>query len=50
MDAVVEYIAARPAHEQAAVLGGNAQRFWRLNADDPPEARGDRAAAARSGV
>jgi L-fuconolactonase len=48
--AVIEYIAARPAHEQDAVLGGNAQRFWRLNADDPHQARGDRAAAVRSGV
>jgi len=48
LNAVVEYIAPRPAHEQDAVLGGTAQRFWRLNADDPHEARGGRAAAVRS--
>jgi len=48
LNAVVEYIAACPAHEQDAVLGGTAQRFWRLNADDPHEARGGRAAAVRS--
>jgi L-fuconolactonase len=50
LNAVVEYIAARPAHEQDAVLGETAQRFWRLEADDPHEARGDRAAAVRSGL
>jgi L-fucono-1,5-lactonase len=50
LDAVVEYIAARPAHEQDAVLGGNAQRFWRLEADDAHNARGDGAAAVRGGV
>ena len=50
LNAVVEYIAVRPAHEQDAVLGGTAQRFWRLNADDPHKARGDRAAAVRSGL
>ena len=50
LNAVVEYIAARPAHEQDAVLGGTAQRFWRLNADDPHKPRGDRAAAVRSGL
>jgi L-fuconolactonase len=30
MRVVVEYISARPAHEQDAILGGNAQRFWNL--------------------
>lgn len=50
LDAVVEYIAARPRHEQEAVLGGNAQRFWRLKVDDAHEACGDRAAAVRGGV
>ena len=50
LNAVIEYIAARPAHEQDAVLGGTAQRFWRLEADDAHEARGDRAAAVRSGM
>ena len=49
MDVVLEYMAARPAHERDAVLGGNAQRFWRLTADDA-HARGTRAAAVRGGV
>jgi L-fuconolactonase len=48
--AVVEYIAARSTREQEAVLGGNAQRFWRLKVDDAHEACGDRAAAVRGGV
>jgi L-fuconolactonase len=52
MDVVVDYVASRPAHERDAVLGGNAQRFWRLKVDDDQDARADRAAAAavRSGV
>jgi L-fuconolactonase len=50
LDAVVEYIAERPTHEQEAVLGGNAQRFWRLKVDDAHEACRDRAAAVRGGV
>ena len=50
LEAVVEYIAARPAHERDAVLGGNAQRFWRLNTDDAHEAGGNRAVAHRRGV
>jgi L-fuconolactonase len=29
---VIEYLADRPREEQDAVLGGNAQRFWNLNA------------------
>jgi L-fuconolactonase len=33
MGVVLDYIADRPAHEQDAVLGGNAQRFWRLTGD-----------------
>jgi len=49
MAVVVDYIAARPAGEQRAVLGGNAQRFWRLEADTV-EARSGRAAPARGGV
>ena len=28
---VVEYLADRPANERDAVLGGNAQRFWKLD-------------------
>lgn len=27
---VLDYLAGRPRHERDAVLGGNAQRFWRL--------------------
>ena len=50
LNAVVEYIAARPAHERDAVLGGTAQRFWRLNADDAHDASGGRAAAVRNGL
>jgi len=50
LDAVVEYIAARSTREQEAVLGGNAQRFWRLKVDDAHEACRDRAAAVRGGV
>jgi L-fuconolactonase len=30
LSVVVEYLAARPAHERDAVLGGNAMRFWHL--------------------
>jgi L-fuconolactonase len=47
---VVDYTAARPVHEQQAVLGGNAQRFWRLKGHDAHDARGNRAAAVRRGV
>jgi L-fuconolactonase len=50
MDVVVGYLATRPAHEQDAVLGGNAGRFWRLTNHDADDAGGDRAAAAGSGV
>jgi L-fucono-1,5-lactonase len=46
---VLNYLAPRPPHEQDAVLGGNAQRFWRLSIDDKSAARHDRAAAVRSG-
>jgi len=46
MNVVVDYMAGRPAHEQDAVLGGNAQRFWRLE-DDTVDAGGDRAAPGR---
>jgi L-fuconolactonase len=31
MAVVVEYLADRPARERDAVLGGNAQRFWKLD-------------------
>jgi L-fuconolactonase len=31
MEIVLEYMRDRPAREQDAVLGGNAQRFWRLH-------------------
>lgn len=31
MRVVIEYVAERPQHEQDAVLGGNAQRFWNLH-------------------
>src|SRR5439155_4048841 len=34
MRVILEYVAARPAHEQDAIVGGNAQRFWRLKGDD----------------
>jgi L-fuconolactonase len=50
MRVVLDYLAVRPAHEQAAVLGGNAQRFWRLNSDEAGDARGTRAPALRSRV
>jgi L-fuconolactonase len=30
MQVVLDYVASRPACEQEAVLGGNAQRFWNL--------------------
>jgi len=32
MSVVIDYVAVRPAHERDAVLGGNAQRFWKLKA------------------
>ncbi|HXI32015.1 MAG TPA: amidohydrolase family protein [Vicinamibacterales bacterium] len=50
MDVVRDYIAPRPAHEQDAILGGNAQDFWRLKDHDAHDARGDRAAAVRGRV
>jgi L-fuconolactonase len=31
MRVVIDYVAKRPQHEQDAVLGANAQRFWNLN-------------------
>ena len=31
MNVVVEYLCDRPAEQQDAILGGNAQRFWNLN-------------------
>jgi L-fuconolactonase len=34
MHVVLDYVSSRPAHEQQAILGGNAQRFWRLKVDD----------------
>ena len=34
MDLVKEYLEGRPAAEQAAVLGGNAQRFWGLREEE----------------
>jgi L-fucono-1,5-lactonase len=46
MHVVIDYIASRPAREQEAILGGNAQRFWRLKGEDDRDhgrvARGDR--------
>jgi L-fuconolactonase len=50
MHVVLDYLAERPAHERQAILGGNAQRFWRLKRDESDDARADRAAALRSGV
>jgi len=56
MRVVLDYMSARPAHEQDAVLGGNAQRFWRLNSDtrEPggrgPRIENSRAAAAPGGL
>ena len=49
MRVVLNYLASRPPLEQDAVLGGNAQRFWRLSIDDVSPAHPDRAAAVRSG-
>jgi L-fuconolactonase len=34
MAVVVEYLADRPVNERDAVLGGNAQRFWKLDGRD----------------
>jgi L-fuconolactonase len=45
MRVILDYIASRPASEQAAILGGNAQRFWGLKGDEARLARADRAAA-----
>jgi L-fuconolactonase len=35
MDVVVDYLAPRPAHEQDAMLGGNAGQFWRRSLARP---------------
>ena len=48
MRVVLEYLTSRPAHEQEAVLGGNAQRFWRLKGDHTEDSR-VASAAARPG-
>jgi L-fuconolactonase len=32
MEVIIDYVSERPAAERAAVLGGNAQRFWNLSA------------------
>ena len=48
MRVVLEYLTSRPAHEQEAVLGGNAQRFWRLKGDHTEDSR-VASAAARAG-
>ena len=50
MRVVGDYISARPEEERQAILGGNAQRFWRLEGHDAHDARGNRAAAVRGGV
>jgi L-fuconolactonase len=34
MDVVQDFLAARPADERAAVLGGNAVRFWQLDREE----------------
>ena len=34
MDLVQQYLTNRPGAEQAAVLGGNAQRFWKLRREE----------------
>ncbi|HKB13714.1 MAG TPA: amidohydrolase family protein [Vicinamibacterales bacterium] len=50
MDVILDDIAARPEHERDAILGGNAQRFWRLTINDSHDAGGARSAAVRGGV
>ena len=50
MDVVLDYVSSRPAHEQEAVLGGNAQWFWRLNGEKAHDARGQRAPAVSGGL
>jgi L-fuconolactonase len=50
MRVVVDYVASRPPHEQDAIFGGNARRFWRLPVDQDQSARARRAAAVRSSV
>jgi L-fuconolactonase len=47
---VRDYVAAREAHEQDAILGANAERFWRLKGDEPQADGIDRAAPVRRGV
>lgn len=47
MSLVVDYIASRPAHEQEAILGGNARRFWRLNGEDGTSRSHDQTRSAR---
>ncbi len=49
MRVVLEYLSSRPAHEREAVVGGNAQRFWRLKGDHTEDSRAASAAAARPG-
>jgi L-fuconolactonase len=50
MRVVVDYLASHPAADQEAILGGNAQRFWRLKVDEDQGVRARRAAAAVRGV
>jgi L-fuconolactonase len=46
MNVVIDYVAARPEHERDAVLGGNAQRFWRLRSAVAIEAEARKAERA----
>ena len=39
MKIVMEYLAGHPSGEREAVLGGNAQRFWKLDVDAVIEER-----------
>ena len=39
MKIVMEYLAGHPGEEREAVLGGNAQRFWKLDVDAVTEER-----------
>jgi L-fuconolactonase len=50
MGVVLEYLSSRPAHEREAVVGGNAQRFWRLKGDHTDVSRVASAAARPDGV
>jgi L-fucono-1,5-lactonase len=49
MHVVLDYLNARPLHEQTAVAGGNAERFWRLKRD-AHIAPGAGTAAVRGGM